>query len=130
MHGLKSFGTAAITLAGVELAHRIHKRQFDLPAGSPAERLSLKESWRCALSEWSEPGTSSMSDGPPMHQISATSTSNQARRQGVPAVGISRRDFPMETGCIEVAAGGGFCHWASIRSLTRRQPGFATPRQC
>jgi len=28
MLGFKSFGNAAITLAGIELAHRIHKRQF------------------------------------------------------------------------------------------------------
>jgi len=28
MLGFKSFGNAAITLAGIELAHRIRKRQF------------------------------------------------------------------------------------------------------
>lgn len=33
MLGLKSFRSAAITLAGVELAHRVRKHQYSLPAG-------------------------------------------------------------------------------------------------
>jgi NhaP-type Na+/H+ or K+/H+ antiporter len=31
MLGLKSFATAAVTLSGIELAHRIRKRQFTIP---------------------------------------------------------------------------------------------------
>lgn len=91
MHGLKSFGTAAIALAGVELAHRIHKRQFDLPAGGAAEPASLKESWRCALSEGSEPGMRSMPDCPPTHQFSSTSPDGLVR----PARRLGRRHFSM-----------------------------------
>lgn len=34
MFGLKSFGTAATTLAGIELAHRVRKQQFALPLTS------------------------------------------------------------------------------------------------
>ena len=30
MKGFKSFANAAVTIAGVELAHRIHKHQFSL----------------------------------------------------------------------------------------------------
>jgi len=33
MGGFKSFGSAAITLAGAELAHRIRKRRFSLGRG-------------------------------------------------------------------------------------------------
>ena len=41
MLGLKSFKTAAITFAGVELAHRIRKRQFSL--GALTDELPLAE---------------------------------------------------------------------------------------
>ena len=50
MLGLKSFRTAAITLAGVELAHRIRKRQYVLGRGRPRRSLSLKHLWDLALS--------------------------------------------------------------------------------
>ena len=49
MLGMKSFETAKITLAGIELAHRIRKHQFsfgDLPNGQPG---SLKQQWDFAL---------------------------------------------------------------------------------
>jgi len=49
MLGLKSFRTAAITLAGIELAHRIRKRQFSLTAGPMRLGESLKELWDLAL---------------------------------------------------------------------------------
>jgi hypothetical protein len=48
MLALKSFRTAAITLAGVELAHRIRKRQFSF--GRRAGRFcSPKHLWTRAL---------------------------------------------------------------------------------
>ena len=40
--GFKSFDNAAITIAGLELAHRIHKRQFSFGAGRPRRTRSLK----------------------------------------------------------------------------------------
>ncbi len=43
MMGFKSFRTAAITLAGVELAHRIRKRQYSLGRGRQRRFSSLKE---------------------------------------------------------------------------------------
>jgi transposase-like protein len=44
MLGFKSYRTAAVTLAGIELAHRIRKRQFKL---GPDRRncWSLKKQW-------------------------------------------------------------------------------------
>src|ERR1700676_58656 len=49
MGGFKSFGTAAVTLAGIELAHRIRKRQFSLGRGRYRNLGSLKQIWDRAL---------------------------------------------------------------------------------
>jgi transposase-like protein len=49
MLSLKSFRTAAITLAGVELAHRIRKGQFSLRPGAVPELSSFKHLWTRAL---------------------------------------------------------------------------------
>jgi transposase-like protein len=48
MKGFKSFTNAAITIAGIELAHRIHKRQFSFGLGRP-RHCSLKVRWQRAL---------------------------------------------------------------------------------
>ena len=50
MAGFKSFATAAIAIAGIELAHRIRKRQYML--SRTYRRLgkwSLKKEWAMAL---------------------------------------------------------------------------------
>jgi len=49
MAGFKSFDNAAITIAGIELAHRIKKRQFSFGAGRPRRDRSLKVLWDRAL---------------------------------------------------------------------------------
>ena len=49
MLGFKSFGNAAITLAGIELAHRIRKRQFSFGPGRQWRTQSLKQLWDRAL---------------------------------------------------------------------------------
>jgi transposase-like protein len=49
MLGFKSFGNAAIPLAGIELAHRIHKRQFSFGPGLQWRNQSLKLLWDRAL---------------------------------------------------------------------------------
>jgi transposase-like protein len=49
MLALKSFRTAAVTLAGVELAHRIRKRQCSFGRCGPRRFSSLKRLWACAL---------------------------------------------------------------------------------
>jgi DDE domain len=49
MLAMKSFRTAATTLAGVELAHRIRKSQFTFGARSPRQFSSLKHAWARAL---------------------------------------------------------------------------------
>jgi len=40
---------AATTIAGIELAHRIHKRQFSFEPGRPRRNCSLKVRWERAL---------------------------------------------------------------------------------
>jgi hypothetical protein len=49
MLGLKSFETAAITFAGIELANRIRKGQFFFGADIQRSTLSLKQLWDRAL---------------------------------------------------------------------------------
>jgi transposase-like protein len=73
MLGLKSFETAAITFAGVELANRIHKRQFSFGAGGQVGTWSLKQVWAQALSPSSMPVVPQCESArakPPMHQNS------------------------------------------------------------
>ena len=74
MLGLKSFRTAAITIAGVELANRIRKGQFSFGRGLSDKPLSLKQLWDFALA--SVPAPDSMRHRlslpcPPMRQISS-----------------------------------------------------------
>jgi transposase-like protein len=45
MAGFKSFDKAPITIAGIELANRIHKRQFSFGADRPRRVRSLKTLW-------------------------------------------------------------------------------------
>ena len=73
MLGFKSFETAATTLAGIELAHRIHKQQFSFDGNRLQPRSSLKSVWDRAL-ESSESCNASRGRfpraRPPMHQNS------------------------------------------------------------
>lgn len=48
MMGVKSHRTAAVTLAGIELTHRIRKRQFVFGPGRWTDR-SLKKQWEVEL---------------------------------------------------------------------------------
>ena len=49
MAGFKSFDNAAITLAGIELAHRIRKNQFAFGRGRRRRGWSRKAEWAMAL---------------------------------------------------------------------------------
>jgi transposase-like protein len=49
MTGFKSFRNAAILIAGIELAHRIRKRQFSFGLGRQRRAWSLKQLWERAL---------------------------------------------------------------------------------
>ena len=71
MLGLKSFRSAAITLAGVELAHRVLKKQYSLPKGMTGRVRSLKEMWDAALADSGVPICRDGDRPSPMHQNSA-----------------------------------------------------------
>jgi transposase-like protein len=49
MTGFKSARNAAITLSGIELAHRIRKRQFSFGRSRRWKAHSLKQLWDLAL---------------------------------------------------------------------------------
>lgn len=70
--GLKSFRTAQVTFSGIELAHRIRKRQFAVAYERNGQALSLKELWDQALSGKSLPGIVDKNSSPLTHQISTT----------------------------------------------------------
>jgi transposase-like protein len=83
MLGLKSFRTAAITFAGVELANRIRKRQFSFGNDGHCGTWTLKQGWdrvlapspslNTALPEWTRAQ-------PPMQQNSKTRLRKNLRR--------------------------------------------------
>ena len=49
MRGFKSFTTAATTLAGIELAHRMRKRQFICQSKDRRVPLDLRRDWYGAI---------------------------------------------------------------------------------
>lgn len=49
MVGFKTFRSASITIAGIELAHRIRKNQFALGHVHRAHRFNPRTAWDCAL---------------------------------------------------------------------------------
>ncbi len=73
MLGLKSFETAAVTFAGIELANRIRKQQFSIRRGGKVGGWSLKQLWDQALAQ-TPPSDHSRreipADRPSMHQNS------------------------------------------------------------
>ena len=74
MLGLKSFRTAAVTLSGIELAHRIRKRQFTVTDEHEGPTSSLKELWTQVLSSENVSETLEDTDRPLTHQISFRSS--------------------------------------------------------
>jgi transposase-like protein len=89
MLGLKSFCSAAITLAGIELAHRVRKKQLLLPIGGGETRSSLKSLWDHALHQDYKPAANDQAARPSMHQISG-SARRHATNAEKPATGWVR----------------------------------------
>lgn len=89
MLGFKSAERAAVTLEGIELAHRIRKRQFDMRTHGtdlvPGE-ASLKHLWAAALATGGQCSTPNEAEDPLTHQNSIVpfrrkaDPSNQPRR--------------------------------------------------
>ena len=82
MLGLKAFHTAAVTFSGIELAHRIRKRQFTLAYERNGRAVSLKDLWDQALSGESLSASLDHSPPPLMHQISRRSPPRLRARRG------------------------------------------------
>ncbi len=83
MLGLKSFKTAAVTFAGIELANRIRKRQYSFRCRDECSTSSLKELWDRALAPPSSLDASqseSPSARPPMHQNSQANSRRKTER--------------------------------------------------
>jgi len=80
MLGLKGFRSAAITLAGIELAHRIRKRQYSVHSGANGRTRSLKDSWTAALAGSAVPQGAGGEQCSPMHQNSDTSLGRPRER--------------------------------------------------
>ena len=86
MLGLKTASSAAVTLSGIELAHRIRKGQFRLLVSGNRPRPSLLELWDSALRQPDTPDLPATSGAPLTHQIS-TDWYRPSRRR-------SRRPWP------------------------------------
>jgi transposase-like protein len=71
MLGLKTRLSAAITLAGIELAHRIRKEQHSLPMNKGRAPGSLKDSWDVALAQHALSAVGHEDLGSTMHQNSS-----------------------------------------------------------
>jgi Arm DNA-binding domain/DDE domain len=78
MLGLKSFDTAAVTLSGIELAHRIRKHQFSVDPGQRQVGKggpSLKQIWGRVLAAGPVPPGHVSNTLPSMHQNSRANKS-------------------------------------------------------
>src|SRR5262245_24377181 len=82
MLGLKSFRSAEIARAGIELAHRIRKGQYLVPLRRDGELRSLKTLWSIAFGAATAPDAHI----PPMHQ-------NSMRRRSHRTNGRQEWDF-------------------------------------
>jgi transposase-like protein len=94
MLGLKSFRTAAITFAGVELANRIRKRQYSVGNGDQCRSWSLKQLWDRALTPHSSLDTShdgSAPAQPPMHQNSGAWARAKSERRALEPLRYARK---------------------------------------
>jgi len=105
MLGLKSFRTAAITFAGVELANRIRKQQFSF---GPDESVgSLKQLWDRALRPVSPGWHQSPLSPPPMHQNSQTTPRTKSSPAHAASLRCSRKIFDGRGLYLLVTPGGG-----------------------
>src|SRR6185369_13041489 len=93
MLGLKSFNTAAITFAGIELAYRIRKRQFSFGRGGQWGHWSLKQLWDRALAQSPPfyPPPERVPPAPPrMHQNSPVTTRIETEPRAIESLRYAR----------------------------------------
>jgi len=96
MLGLKSFNTAAITFAGIELANRIRKRQFSFGRGDQRRNWSPKQLWDRALAPsptFDKPREKILTARPPMHQNSRVNIRSVTVPRGIEPRRYARKIF-------------------------------------
>ena len=96
MLGLKSFETAAITFAGIELAHRIRKQQFSFGQNDQCANWSLKQYWDRALAQ--SPNDDRVRGGIPparplMHQNSRVTLRSETLHGDIAPLRYARKIF-------------------------------------
>ncbi len=110
MLALKSFRTAAVTLAGVELAHRIRKGQFSLRAGAATGFSSFKYLWARALKRRSARAQARSDEAqPPMQQNSPVRLRTEHDVRDIKPVRYARRGTVGRGLCLSVTPTGGRC---------------------
>jgi len=96
MLGLKSFETAAVTFAGIELANRIRKLQFYFGRGVSTDDWSLKRFWDRALAQTPPSDLSRheiLASRPSMHQNSRMNTRGVGGPRGIEPRRCARKIF-------------------------------------
>jgi transposase-like protein len=79
MLGLKTLKSASITLAGIELAHRIRKGQHAVPLEPHGKVVSLRDAWDRVLSQECTPPSQQGFPPSSMHQISPSPSAHLPR---------------------------------------------------
>ena len=96
MLGLKSFETAAVTFAGIELANRIRKQQFYFGRSFTTDHWSLKRLWDRALAQIPPSDRSRdeiRSARPSVHQNSRMKTRSVIGSRGMEPRRFARKIF-------------------------------------
>jgi len=94
MLGLKSFKSAAITFAGVELAHRIRKGQFAVGRDNGRDGWSLKKRWDLVLARpasFEPPRNRVLAIRPATHQNSGTKVRRERTPHDVESLRYARK---------------------------------------
>jgi transposase-like protein len=128
MLALKSFRTAAVTLAGVELAHRIRKGQFSLRAGAATGLSSFKHLWARALRRPSARALPrSGAARPPMQQNSPVRLRTEHDVRDIKPVRYAKRITVGKGLCLFVTPKGGRCwHYRFQFSRKRKKLNLGT----
>jgi hypothetical protein len=119
MLGLTSFRSAAITLAGIELAHRIRKQQCSVPMGEGGQVRSLKDSWAAALRDSDVAVHGAGDRSSPMHQIEERAPEGKARTRASTGRSVTAARVSLGAVCIR-------CFTRRVASTGATSTGTAT----
>jgi transposase-like protein len=128
MLALKSFRTAAVTLAGVELAHRIRKGQFSLRAGAATGLSSFRHLWARALGRPCARALPRSDEArPPMQQNSPVRLRTEHDVRDIKPVRYEKRITVGKGLCLFVTPKGGRCwHYRFQFSRKRKKLDLGT----